>query len=76
MSSVERAEVLEKLKSIFNYATNGRVSLTEITEEMKLTEDVGFYSLDLLDVRFELESEYDFQIPDEEIVRLNPVKSV
>jgi acyl carrier protein len=46
------------------------------TEDARIIEDIGLASLDLLELRFELETAWNAKIPDEEAVSLRTVADV
>ena len=71
-----RAEILEKLGGALDRASNGRAKLSELTEKSQIIEDVGLSSLDLLELRCELEERWQTNIADEELMRLRTVGDV
>jgi acyl carrier protein len=76
MTTENRAQVIEELKPLLLNASNGRAKLDQLTEDAKIIEDVGLASLDLLELRFELESTYKATITDEEAISLKTVRDV
>lgn len=60
----------EKILEIMNTVLNNRAkeSLTSITPEMHLRNDIGFDSLDLAELTVRIESEYDMDIFEDGIV--------
>jgi acyl carrier protein len=72
----DRSQILEELKPAFARASNNRAKLGEIKELARIIEDVGLASLDLLELRFELEERWETQITDEEAMRLRTIGDV
>jgi acyl carrier protein len=72
----ERAQIIEELKPALDRASNGRAKLDHVAEESLIIEDIGLASLDLLELRFELEDRWRMRITDEETVRLKSIGDV
>lgn len=69
---MERTEVIGKLKEI----VGGTIQLpTEVGDEMRLVEDLGADSLDLLDILMAVEDTFQVKIPDADLPRLRTVGS-
>jgi acyl carrier protein len=76
MLTADRAEVLEQLKEAFLRLKDGEVDTSKVTEDAVILGDLGFDSLDLLELRFELESVWGIKVADEEAVKLQTVGKV
>jgi acyl carrier protein len=76
MTTAERARLIEQLKPLLSRASNGRAKLDPLPEDARIIEDVGLASLDLLELRFELEAAWNTQITDEEAVSLKTIRDV
>jgi acyl carrier protein len=76
MTMDERAQIIEQLKPLLSRASNGRAKLDPLPEDARIIEDVGLASLDLLELRFELEAAWNTQITDEEAVSLKTIRDV
>jgi acyl carrier protein len=76
MTSETRAQIVEQLKTILARVSNGRAKIDRLPDEARLIEDVGLASLDLLELRFELEQSWNAAITDEEAVSLKTVGDV
>ena len=76
MTAETRAQIIEDLKPALDRASNGRAKLDHITEEALIIEDIGLASLDLLELRFELEERWKTRITDEEAIRLKTIHDV
>jgi len=72
----ERAQIIEQLKPLLSRASNGRAKLDPLPEDARIIEDVGLASLDLLELRFELEAAWTTQITDGEAVSLKTIRDV
>jgi acyl carrier protein len=76
MTTDDRARIVERLKPLLSRASNGRAKLDPLPEEARIIEDVGLASLDLLELRFELEAAWNTRITDEEAVSLKTIRDV
>ena len=68
--------IIEELKPALVRASNGRAKLDQIDESALIIEDIGLASLDLLELRFELEERWKTRITDEEAIRLKRIHDV
>lgn len=67
---MEQADVIIKLKEI----VGGTIQLpAEVSDEMRLVEDLGADSLDLLDILMAVENTFQVKIPDSDLPRLRTV---
>ncbi|MDD3692869.1 MAG: acyl carrier protein [Oscillospiraceae bacterium] len=66
--------VLEKVKAIL--AGQFDVEEDAITPETNIADDLGADSLDVVDMLMSLEDEFDVEIPDEEIEKMQTVGDV
>lgn len=66
-----RDEILAKLADIIREETAYR---GEISEDMRLLEDIGTDSLQLMDIVAAAEATFDITIPDEELLSMKRVK--
>jgi acyl carrier protein len=76
MTALNRAEIIEELKPLLVSASNGRARLDHLAEDSLIIEDVGLASLDLLELRFELEARFDATLTDEETIALKTIGDV
>jgi acyl carrier protein len=76
MTLPTRDEILEKLSGALDRASNGRAKLERLDDDAKIIEDIGLSSLDLLDLRCELEELWQTKLTDEELMRLRTVGDV
>ena len=56
--------------------SNGRAKVDHLAEEARIIEDIGLASLDLLELRFELEEAWNAKLTDEETVSLKTIRDV
>jgi acyl carrier protein len=76
MNTQSRTQIIEELKPALLRASNGRAKLDHVDEEALIIEDIGLASLDLLELRFELEERWKTRITDEEAIRLKTIRDV
>jgi acyl carrier protein len=76
MTDDNRGRIIEELKPALVRASNGRAKVDQIDESALIIEDVGLASLDLLELRFELEERWKTRITDEEAIRLKRIHDV
>jgi acyl carrier protein len=76
MNANVRTQIIEQLKPVLSRASNGRANLERITEQSLIIEDIGLSSLDLLELRCELEEGWNTRITDEEAIRLRTIGDV
>jgi acyl carrier protein len=76
MSLHTRDEILGKLIGVVNRASNGRAKLERFDDDASIIEDVGLSSLDLLDLRYELESLWEMEITNEEASQLGTIGDI
>lgn len=76
MTSESRAQILEQLKPVLTRVSNGRANVDCLPEDARIVEDIGLASLDLLELRFELEATWNAKITDEEAISLRTVADV
>jgi acyl carrier protein len=76
MTTTARVQVIEQLKPIFLKVSNGRAKVDQLPEDARIIEDIGLASLDLLELRFDLETAWNAQITDEEAISLKTISDV
>jgi acyl carrier protein len=76
MTPPDRAQIIDQLKPLLVSASNGRAKLEQVSEDSLIIEDVGLASLDLLELRFELEDRLSTRITDEEAISLKTIRDV
>ena len=76
MTPPDRAQIIEQLKPLLVSSSNGRAKLEQLSEDSLIIEDVGLASLDLLELRFELEDRLNMRVTDEEAISLKTIRDV
>ena len=76
MTPAARDDILDTLKGALDRASNGRAQLDQLDDQARLIEDVGLSSLDLLDLRCELEDHWRIKVADEELAEMRTVGDV
>jgi acyl carrier protein len=76
MTTTACVRVIEQLKPTFSNVSNGRAKVDQLPEDARIIEDIGLASLDLLELRFELEAVWNPTITDEEAISLKTVSNV
>jgi len=72
----DRIAVMKQLREVFDRVTDGRVPESNIREEAHILDDLGLSSLELLELRFELETVWNITLDDAEAQKLRTVKDV
>jgi acyl carrier protein len=76
MTSHTRDEILESLKGALDRASNGRAKTDHLIDEARIIEDVGLSSLDVLDLRCELEELLKMRITDAELAETRTIGDI
>jgi acyl carrier protein len=76
MTTEERAHILQQLKPVLSRVSNGRAKVDHLSEDERIIEDIGLSSLDLLELRFELETTWHTKITDAEAISLKTIRDV
>lgn len=76
MITEDRAQIVEQLIPVLSRVSNGRAKVDHLCEDARIIEDIGLASLDLLELRFELESSWSVTITDEEAISLKTIRDV
>ena len=76
MTLPTREQILENLGGALDRASNGRAKLDRLDDNARIIEDIGLSSLDLLDLRCELEERWQTKFTDEELMQLRTVGDV
>lgn len=76
MTPPTREQILKTLTGALERASNGRAKLDRLDDEARIIEDVGLSSLDILDLRCELEEGWRMKITDAEVAAMQTVGDV
>lgn len=68
-----RDDILAGLRTALERASNGRANLAELHEDSRIIEDVGLASLDLLELRCEMEERWQATVTDDQLMRLRTI---
>ena len=66
--------MLEEVRKLIAEQMN--LDIESVTEDKRIIEDLGADSLDTVEMLMTVEDEFGIQIPDEDAVNLNTIKSI
>ena len=70
-------KIIQTMKQqIISILHNFGIEATAITDDAHFVKDLGFDSLDLVDMMMQLEQEFDIAIPDEDYPRITSMSSL
>lgn len=72
---MDRVQILAKLGEVITESSTEDIDWSTVSEETEL-ESFGFDSLSVLDLLFDIESEFEVQIPAEEILQMSTVGEI
>lgn len=72
---MDRVQILAKLGEVITESSTEEIDWSTVDEKTEL-ESFGFDSLSVLDLLFDIESEFDVQIPAEEILQMSTVGEI
>lgn len=75
-ATVDRAHVIRELREVFDRVTDGRIDTGTIHEQSHIRDDLALTSLEMLELRFELESLWQVKLEDQEAQQLSTVQEV
>jgi acyl carrier protein len=73
---VNRADLISPLRGILSGVTNGRIKADQVSESAGVFDDLGLTSLELLELRFEIETHWNVTIDDQDIGHIQTVSDV
>lgn len=71
-----REGVVQQLREVLDRVTDGRIDSVAIQEDAHITDDLGLTSLELLELRFELESVWNVSVDNDQALTLRTVSDV
>ena len=74
--TLDRASLIETLKKSVERLKKRQINMKEMTEDSELFNQLGLDSLDLLEMRFDIEESCNIQLEDKEAARLRTVRDV
>jgi acyl carrier protein len=75
-ATVNKADLVGPLREVLNRVTNGRIKADEVSETANVFDDLGLTSLELLELRFEVETQWNVVIDDQDIGNIQTVADV
>lgn len=72
----DRNTILQKLQQSVQRLKGRQLDVSDLSEESELMEHLGLDSLDLLEMRFDIEESWDIKLEDSEAVSLKTVRDV
>lgn len=72
----DRNTILQKLQQSVQRLKGQQLDVSDLDEESELMEHLGLDSLDLLEMRFDIEESWDIKLEDSEAVSLKTVRDV
>jgi acyl carrier protein len=75
-ATADRADIIAKLSDILDRVTTGRIKATQVSEDASIFDNLGLSSLELLELRWEIESTWNIQLDDQDIAHLKVVADV
>lgn len=76
MTIADRISIIERLKRSVQRLKGRQYNLDQMTEDATLFEELGLDSLDLLEMRFDIEEAWSIKLDDQEAERLRTVRDV
>lgn len=76
MTSPAREEIVGVLSGALQRASNGRAKLERLDDDARIIEDIGLSSLDVLDLRCEVEERWNMKLADEELAEMQTVGDI
>ena len=59
-----RARILQEISKALNVATEGRVNVANLSEDLDIVDDLGLNSLDILEMVYEMETQWNLNLSD------------
>jgi acyl carrier protein len=75
-AAADRQDIIAKLSDILDRVTTGRVKASQVSEDASIFDNLGLSSLELLELRWEIESTWNIQLDDQDITHLKVVSDV
>jgi acyl carrier protein len=74
--TIQSDEIRSSLRDALDRASNGRAKLAQMSDDAKIIEDIGLSSLDILDLRCELQDRWKTKIADAELLQMRTVGDI
>jgi acyl carrier protein len=75
-ATLNKADLVAPLREIINRVTNGRIKAEQVSESANVFDDLGVTSLELLELRFEVETQWNVTIDDQDVGNIQTVGDV
>jgi acyl carrier protein len=76
MITTNRAQIISRLGEILDRVTLGRIKPVQIRERSRVFDDLGMSSLELLELRFDIESTWNMTLEDQDLPQMQVVRDV
>jgi acyl carrier protein len=76
MITLNRTQIVSRLGEILDRVTLGRIKPSQISERSRVFDDLGMSSLELLELRFDIESTWNMTLEDQDLPRMQAVRDV
>ena len=74
--TVDRSAVVEKLRAVYLRVKDDPVDASRVTEQASLATDLGIDSLDLLEMRFDVDTAFGVKMSDADVSRMKTIGDV
>lgn len=69
-------ENLQRLSAALCRASNGRADVSQLDDNTRIIEDIGLSSLDLLELRAEVEEQWQMKVADNDLMQIRTIGDV
>jgi acyl carrier protein len=76
MLTIDRTQIIAQLGEILDRVTMGRIQPEDVRETSRVFDDLGMSSLELLELRFDIESAWGLTLEDQDLPRMQVVSDV
>ena len=76
MITMTRTPIISQLGEILDRVTMGRIKPSQVRETSRVFDDLGMSSLELLELRFDIESAWNVTLEDQDLPRMQVVSDV
>ena len=76
MITLNRTQIVSRLGEILDRVTLGRIKSSQVSERSRVFDDLGMSSLELLELRFDIESTWNMTLEDHDLPHMQLVRDV
>lgn len=76
MITLNRTQIVSRLGEILDRVTLGRIKSYQVSERSRVFDDLGMSSLELLELRFDIESTWSMTLEDHDLPQMQVVRDV